>query len=75
MAARSHVIVEAVCPNLVRLIIPGWQPHIPLYVARSALPHDVDANLLALGRLSVRADLEAGTMAQIVHSFHGWELA
>jgi hypothetical protein len=75
MAERSHVIVEAVCPNLVRLIIPSWQPHIPLYVARNALPLDMDANLLVLGRLSVRADLEAGTMAQIVDSFDGWELA
>jgi hypothetical protein len=75
MAEPSHVIVEAVCPTLVRLIIPSWQPHIPLYVARSALPVDVDANLLVLGRLSVCADLEAGTMAQIVDSFDGWELA
>jgi hypothetical protein len=75
MAECSHVIVEAVGPNLVRLTIPSWEPHIPLYIVRSALPLDVDANLRVLGRVSARADLDAGTMAQIVGSFDSWESA
>jgi hypothetical protein len=70
---RVLVRVEAVFPNFVRLTLPSWQPDVPVYVLRKSLPTDVDAKLLRGGYLFVRADLDAGTAADLVLSLRDWE--
>jgi hypothetical protein len=74
MLTRTLVRVEAIFPGLLRVVIPDWDPHSPVYVLRKSLPPDVDAKVLNKGGyLFVQADLEAKTPPDLVASLTNWE--